>query len=147
MTKEIQCSQNTEEISLVFNGIALKLPKESMYEYIEENQNYRLPFIFSSEIKVSMIGQVLFDNYEVLFDEELSRVGFHVDKPGMMGNVAKYTTDNDKKELNITFIIIISVVGTAIVIGVIILLVWNLRKKEDIGKSVENIGKEGLMEV
>ena len=59
-----------EEISLVFNGIALKLPKESIYEYLKENQNYRLLFIFSSEVKVNMIGQVLFDNYEVLFVEK-----------------------------------------------------------------------------
>ena len=147
VSKEIQCSQNTEEISLVFNGIALKLPKESLYEYIEETQTYRLPFTFSSDAKVSLIGQVLFDNYEVLFDEELSRVGFHVDKDDMMGNVTKYTTDNDKNESNITFIIIISVVGIAIIIGVVILLVWNLKKKEDISKSVEKIGKEGLMEV
>ena len=59
-----------EEISLVFNGIALKLPKESIYEHLKENQNYRLLFIFSSEVKVNMIGQVLFDNYEVLFVEK-----------------------------------------------------------------------------
>lgn len=147
VTKEIQCNQNSEEISLVFNGIALKLPKESIYEYIEEKNNYRLVFTFSSDIKVSFIGQVLFDNYEVLFDGELSRVGFHADKLNMMGNVTKYTTDKDTNESNHTFIIIIAVVGSVIVIGVVILLVWNLKKKEDIGKSVENIGKGSLMEV
>ena len=114
VSKEIQCTNNTKEISLVFNGVALRLPKESLYEYIEETQKYRLPFIFSSEVKVSMLGQVLFDNYEVLFDEELSRVGFHADKLEMMGNVTKYTTDEDKNESNTTFIVIISIVGAAI---------------------------------
>ena len=147
VSKEIQCSENREEISIVFNGVALKLPKESLYEYIEETKQYRLPFTFSSEVKVSSIGQILFDNYEVLFDEELNRVGFHTDKSEMMGNVTKYTTDNDKNESNLTLIIVVSIVGVALIIGVIILLVWNLRKKEDLTKSVEKMGKEGLMEV
>ena len=91
VTKEIQYIQNMKEIFLIFNGVALKLPKESMYEHIKENQNYRLLFIFSSEVKVNMIGQVLFNNYEVLFDEKLRRVRFQIDKLNMMGNATKYT--------------------------------------------------------
>ena len=91
VTKEIQYIQNMKEIFLIFNGVALKLPKESIYEHTKENQNYRLLFIFSSEVKVNMIGQVLFNNYEVLFDEKLRRVRFQIDKLNMMGNVTKYT--------------------------------------------------------
>ena len=103
-----------EDISFVFNGYSLTIPREILFfkAYSPRGSSYffGLRIRFTKKSNLIIMGSPFLSTFHTLFDSESNKVFFTSPEKSRIGNVTKYTHDGEVSFFNFIVVIVLAVV-------------------------------------